>query len=313
MLHQEEYRAFSRQNPQLPIYIKDWYLDSVCHDGEWGAALAWQEESMVGALPYFVKQKAGFSYITMPPFVKMMGPYFTQADLSLTTQHEWLEQLIQQLPKIAAFTQQFHYSATNWLPFFWAGYRQSTRYSYWLSLKEGLEKVEKGMNRNMRRNIAKAENQLRLEFDCPIEIFYKINALSFKRQGLAPPYTLAQLEAHHAALQANKAGKIFSAVDEHNKIHGVAYLIWDNHSAYYHLAGEDPALRQSGAGIWLIWQAIQYTYEQLRLPIFDFEGSMIRPIEAIRRQFGAVQQPYSLVWKYDSRLFKILQMLKGNR
>lgn len=310
MLHQEEYRDFCRQNPQLPIYVKDWYLDSVCQDGEWGAALVRKEQTIVAALPYFLKHKAGFRYITMPSFVKMMGPYFAQADLPLTTQHEWLEQLIQQLPRVAAFTQQFHYSAANWLPFFWSGYQQSTRYSYCLSLKEGLDRVEKGINRNMRRNIAKATGQLQLGSECPIDRFYEINALSFKRQGLAPPYTLTQLENHHAALQANNSGKIFSAVDQDGKIHGVAYLIWDHHSAYYHLAGEDPALRQSGAGIWLIWQAIQYTYEQLGLPVFDFEGSMIRPIEAIRRQFGAVQQPYSLVWKYHNRLFRVLQVLK---
>jgi hypothetical protein len=75
------------------------------------------------------------------------------------------------------------------------------------------------------------------------------------------------------------------------------------------MAGDDPALRHSGAGILLAWEAIRYTHEVLKLPIFDFAGSMILPIERVRRQFGALQKPYFRVQKEWSPLWKMGKIL----
>lgn len=295
----------------MPVFAQDWYLDAACGEGLWEAATVRQDGRLVAALPYFLKQKAGFRYITMPPFVKMMGPYFADSPASLTQQHQLLEALIAQLPRVAAFKQSFHYSVANWLPFFWAGYRQTTRYSYQLSLQNGADAVLQGINRNMRRNLQKAQSQLVVNDDLSLADFYRINAMSFERQGLRLPYTFAQLQRHDDALQQRQCRRIFAAHDQQGRLHAASYLIWDAQSAWYHLSGDDPALRHSGGGILLIWEAIRFTAEQLHLPVFDFEGSMIRNIEAIRRQFGAVQQPYFAVWKYDSSLYKLIDRLRG--
>jgi phosphatidate phosphatase APP1 len=44
--------------------------------------------------------------------------------------------------------------------------------------------------------------------------------------------------------------------------------------------------------------------------VFDFEGSMIEPIERFFRGFGAVQTPYFHVSRSSSKLFKALKMLR---
>jgi hypothetical protein len=134
--------------------------------------------------------------------------------------------------------------------------------------------------------------------------------MSFDRQGLPMPYSGAQFARHDAALAANGARQLFFAVDAQERIHSAAYLIWDKQAAYYHLSGDDPALRESGAGILLIWEAIRYASEVLGLACFDFEGSMLPAVERIRVQFGAVQTPYFFVWKYGSRTFELLEKLK---
>jgi len=90
----------------------------------------------------------------------------------------------------------------------------------------------------------------------------------------------------------------------------VAYLIWDATTAYFLLAGDDPALRASGAGVLLAWEAICYASEVLGLDCFDFEGSMLPGVERMRVRFGAVQTPYFYVWKHNSRLFELLEKLK---
>lgn len=305
------YRQFCReQQNNLPVFAQDWYLDA-CGEGQWHAAVIEQGGGVVAALPYFLKHKAGFSCITMPPFVKMMGPYLADPSASLTEQHQLLEQLIAQLPPVAAFKQCFHYSSSNWLPFYWAGYRQTTRYSYRLNLENGAEAALQAINRNMRRNLQKAQAQLTVVHELNPEDFYRINAMSFERQGLQLPYSADQWRRHYAALQQQGCCCLFAAYDQQGRLHAAACLIWDAQSSWYHLSGDDPGLRQSGAGILLIAEAIRYTADRLRLPVFDFEGSMMRNIEAIRRQFGAAQQPYFAVWKYNSLLYRLIDRLRG--
>jgi hypothetical protein len=77
------------------------------------------------------------------------------------------------------------------------------------------------------------------------------------------------------------------------------------------MAGDDPQFRASGSGVLLQWKAIQFTQNELKLPIFDFEGSMIKAVEQGKRDFGASQQSYfrirkewSLLWKWGKILWR---------
>ena len=111
------YRQFCReQQRRLPVFAQDWYLDSACDGGRWDAAVVEQGGKIEAALPYLIKQKGGFRYITMPPFVKMMGPHLADPAVSLTEQHRLLEALIAQLPAVAAFKQCFIFSASIGMP-----------------------------------------------------------------------------------------------------------------------------------------------------------------------------------------------------
>ncbi len=306
----ETYRKFCKTEKDLPIFFQDWYLDAVCHPGTWDAAVSLQNGEIVAVMPYFLKQKWGFRYFTMPHFVKHLGPYIRPQFRAPKVSHSILQDLIQQLPKIDAFKQDFHPTLTNWLPFYWKGYQQTSRYIYILDLQPEIAEIRRNINRNMRRNIKKAEAKLTITDKFPLETFYAINKKSFKRQGVNIPYSFDLLKKHDKALQAHGARKIFYAVDEQKNIHSAAYLIWDQVSSYYHLSGDDPAFRSSGSGIFLIWKAIEYTKIELGLTTFDFEGSMMAKIEAIRRQFGAQQLAYSSVWKYHSRTYKLLDWLQ---
>ena len=75
-------------------------------------------------------------------------------------------------------------------------------------------------------------------------------------------------------------------------------MVWDDYTAYYLIGGADPELRNSGASSLLLWEAIQFAAQVSRT--FDFEGSMLKPVERFFRAFGAIQQPYMQVKKYNS-------------
>ena len=308
-MNQSAYREFCRNVPDLPVFVQDWYLDAVCKDGTWDAAVVSENGLTVGVLPYFLKRKYGFSYITMPLFVKHMGPFLLPEKRELKHENRIYGELISRLPKVDGFKQDFHPSAANWLPFFWAGYRQTTRYTYRLDIRDA-DRVYDGINRNMRRNIRHAETLLQVDSNGTPEELYRLNRMSFDRKGLQLPYAMAQFLAHDEALARRQARQLFFARDAEGRIHSAAHLIWDRNTAYYHIAGDDPGLRQSGSGILLTWRAIQFAADTLKLPVFDFEGSMLPEVENIRRQFGGRQTPYSRVWKDHSPLFRLINAIR---
>ncbi|GAB3723052.1 hypothetical protein GCM10027594_03970 [Hymenobacter agri] len=305
------YLDFCRTAPDVPVFAQPWYLDACAEGGTWDVVLAEEHGQVVAALPYFYKQKSLFQYATMPPFVKWLGPYLLPGFRGrLPKEHELLQALIAQLPDLAAFRQNFYPTVTNWLPFYWQQFRQTTYYTYRLHHLRDLARVEAGLGTGIRRDIRLARPQVRVVHDLPLAEFYRVNMLSFARQKLAPPYSLAQLRRLDAALAAAGQRQLFFAVDAQGQVHSVAYLIWDNTTAYFLLAGDDPARRASGAGVLLAWECIRYASEVLGLDCFDFEGSMLPGVERIRVRFGAVQTPYFYVWKHNSRLFKLLEQLK---
>jgi len=311
MVAKAHYRDFCRAAPDVPVFAQPWYLDACAAEGAWDVVLAREAGRVVAALPYFYKQKGPFRYVTMPLFVKMLGPYLLPEFRGvLPKEHALLADLIKQLPDFAAFKQNFHPSVSNWLPFYWRGFRQTTYYTYRLHGLQQLPDVAAGLSTGIRRDIRLARQRVRVVHDLPLSTFYAVNRLSFDRQGLRPPYSEAQFQRLDAALAAQNARQLFFAVDDQDRVHSVVYLIWDATTAYFLLAGDDPALRASGAGILLAWEAIRYASEVLGLSCFDFEGSMLPGVERVRVRFGAVQTPYFFVWKYNSRLFELLEKLK---
>lgn len=310
MSNRSAYQKFCREIPNLPIFMEPWYLEAAQEQERWDAVLVWEGDRVMAALPYFVKKQAIFKAIVLPVFVKYLGPVLHPSRRLLKYQHRYYAQLIDQLPRVDCFKQNFHPGVTNWLPFYWAGFQQSTRYTYRLAV-EDLESAFSGIAGNKRREINKAGKKLRLVHDLAPEAFYRVNKMSFDRQGISIPYRFDQFYRHHSALVEQEAGKMFFALDEQQNIHSVAYLIWDRQRAYFHLAGDDPTRRKSYAGFWLIWKCIAYTSQTLGLKEFDFEGSMLPDIEPVRRRFGAHQVPYSQIWKYNSSLYQILDLVKN--
>lgn len=128
MTRQEKYRAFADRIPDLPLFLQPWFLDAVCAGGVWDACMVEKGGRIVAALPYFLKRKFGISYIAMPQLCKFLGPYLLPEFRNLNDETRLYTALIDQLPqRLAAFQQDFNYGVSNWLPFYWRGFRQTTR------------------------------------------------------------------------------------------------------------------------------------------------------------------------------------------
>lgn len=315
MTDKDLYRKLCKTESTIPIFSKDWWLDAVCGHDHWDAVVIEKNGNIISAMPYYITQKKGFKVITMPPLTQAMGPWIKYPPNQkyankLSLEKELYLDLIKKLPDFDHFAQNFNYRVTNWLPFYWKGFEQTTRYTYIIENLGDLKEVFSRFKDNMRNKINKARKIVSVIDEGRIEDFYAINRKTFERQGIKIPYSLELIINKDKELAERNYRKIFFAVDKEGRIHSALYLIWDELSSYVHMAGEDPDLRKSGAGILLIYESIKFTKEILGLDCYDFEGSMIESVEEVRRSCGGVQKSYFSISKTNSRLLKCRNTLK---
>jgi CelD/BcsL family acetyltransferase involved in cellulose biosynthesis len=284
------------------IFQQPWWLDAVA-PGRWDEATVEDDGRVLARLPYVVRGRGPLRALTMPPLTQTLGPWVHRSNASPAHAHsqqtELLVALEAALPRADAFSQQFSPTMLNVLPFHWAGYRLEVQYTYRLEGLHSEEELWKGLRGNIRGKIRKARRQLVVRDDLGVDTFHAVWAKTFARQGLGPPVSLADLERIDAACAARDARAMLFAVDEADRVHAVAYAVWDEHAAFYLLGGGDPELRNSGATSLLVWEFIMRAREVT--DVFDFEGSMIEPVERFFRAFGGRQTPYLRVSRTTPR------------
>ena len=86
-----------------------------------------------------------------------------------------------------------------------------------------------------------------------------------------------------------------AATDSGGKIHAAEFMVWDAKRSYGLAGGHDTALGSSGGAVLLRLAMVEFA--ATRTAIFDFEGSMHRPIEASFRSFGAKRVGYQRIVK----------------
>lgn len=313
MTPRDRYRKLCEDEPTIPIFSRAWWLDAVCGNN-WDVCLVEKGGQILAAMPYSIKKRYGFTLLTHPQLTQTLGPWLRPSEAKysnrLGQEKDLLTALIVQLPDFAYFQQNWHHANTNWLPFYWQGFEQTTRYTYRLPDLLDLDAVWAGFRENVRRDIRKAENRFNLQVrnDVTINDFLTLNVQTFDRQGMVLPYSPAFVQRLDQSCAQHKARQIFIAEDEQGQKHAGVYIIWDEQSAYYLMGGGDPKLRTSGATSLCMWEAIKFATTKTKS--FDFEGSMIEPVERFFRAFGAIQTPYFSVSKTQSRIIETVRALK---
>ena len=278
-----------------PIYYQPWWLEAVS-PGNWDYAIVRRGTDIAAVMP-FVRRAYGRAGIAlgMPDMTFTLGPWMRLSEMDQSkqfTEHvDLMAELIDALPPHASFQQNFHYTVTNWLPFHWRGFSQTTGYTYVLDDLRDLDAVWAGFDPDIRWNIGKAGKSVRVVDDLGIETFNEVRVKSFARQGKESVWSLDFIRRVDKACELHDARKILFAIDSNNRIHAVAYIIWTEYAAYHAMGGGDPALRDSGANFLLIWEAIRYVRDVAKR--FDFEMDLAsETIEHFCRLFGGKLMPY---------------------
>lgn len=309
-----KYRILCDEEPTIPIFNQAWWLDSVAGDN-WAVVLVEKGGRVQAALPYTLNKRLGLTMIIQPLLTQHLGPWLraNQGKMTrvLAREKDLLQALYKQLPSHSYYAQNWHYACANWLPLHWLGYEQTTRYTYRINQIDDFDVLWSGLDTNIRTDIRKATNkeQVEVKTDLSIDDFLSLNKKVFARQGMVLPYSEDLVRRIDSAARFRNAGKSFIAVDDKGRHHAGVYIVWDSNSAYYLLGGGDPDLRNSGATSLCMWEAIKYASTVTKS--FDFEGSMIEPIERFFRAFGAVQTPYFSISKTNSKALKFYRCVRG--
>jgi len=308
MTNKQKYREFCKKEKDIPIFSKDWWLDSVCGKDNWDVILVEKGDEIFASLPFYKQKKAIFDIISMPKLTQTMGVYIKYPKgqkyyKRLSWEKEIMTMIIEQIPNVDSFSQNFNHTITNWLPFYWKGFNQTTRYTYVIE-NITIEELSKNLETNIRRRRRrKAEKTGVLVFESDdIDKFFELNKMTFERQNLKIPYTFYFVKRLYKACKENNAVKMYFAKDSEENVIAVNFLVYDNNTVYYLMGGIDPEKRNLGGMDVIQYESIKFALESGRK--FDFEGSMNESIEKYFRSFGSFQKPYFNISKTNSKLLK---------
>lgn len=285
------------------IFEEPWWLEAVA-PGQWDAAEISIDGRLIARLPYIKTKRVGFKLLGMPEYTQTLGYWIEDTGAKNSRKYarrkELISALIDQLPRGFSVDLALDHACDYLFPFKWKGFNLEIAYSYRIEEICNLDAIWNGLADNIRREIKKAQKILSVKDDHPIDDLIKMHNKTFERQGRKLRDHDELIKRLDFAVSSHQARKLLCAVDSENRIHAASYFVFDSNCCYYLIGGGDPELRTSGAASLLMWEGIKFASTVSRA--FDFEGSMIEPIERFFRAFGGKPTPYWRVTKFNLML-----------
>ena len=318
MSNKERYKEICEaEGDRIPLFLQHWWMEAVCGDKPWDVLLAEREGSVLAAMPCLVRHRMGMRYAIQPQLTPYSGPVFLypsgmRPERKASFEHRAAKMLIEQLRdmRLGYFQQNFSPDVTDWLPFHWAGYGQSTRYTYIIPDISDLDKVFAAFDPDQRqKNIRKLLPHVRLVEDTSPEQLAAWHERYWRSKGKRDvlPQSLMTRVARMAMARGN--GLILTLAHEDGTPLVSRFLAYDSRCAHSLFSAQNPDRRIPNASDALVWLALQRL--QGRTQAYDFEGSMEPSIEHYYRSFGARQVPYFSIERRRNPLLGALLRLKS--
>ncbi len=313
MTAKEKYSRFCSAQPDIPVYMRDWWLDCVCHPGRWDVLLYENNEGDIEAFMTLYIPYEGV--IAMPEYTRTMGVWFNPSikeelyRKELYRKQKICTYFIERLPGHRSYLQLFDPSFTDWLPFYWKGFKQTTRYNYILPDIADPDRLWASFNK-IKSDVKKAQRRfgLTIKRGVSIDELIRIDKETYKRQSIKEPGT-APLKRLAAAAKERNQGDIWGAYDAEGRLHAVLFFVWQESSTYAIACGRASDIPNTCATTLLIWESIRFASTVSKA--YDFHGSMLPGVEFINREFGAVQYPYFQLHKGKRGISKLFNAVKA--
>ena len=290
-----------------------WWMETVCHGKCWDVALAERDGKTEGLLPYCFGRKMGLTYILQPQLTQYSGPFLFYPDgmdenRRVAFEHRVCNALIDQMMSLnpAVVVQHLSPRLTNWLPFYWNGFEQTTRYTYRIEDISNPDKVFAGFDHGQRqKKIVNLQRDVQFFVnDVSPEEFALMHVEYWRSRGRNDLLD-NEFIAHVCRIAISRnSGFIASLRDAHNSLVAARFVVYDEQCAFSLMSAFNRELYFNGAGEVLVWNVLCYLSDKTKA--YDFEGSMDKGVENFYRSFGAVQTQYFEVSKYKNWFFRRL-------
>lgn len=265
---------------------------------------------LIGTFPIHTTRKFGLPVLMRSPFTPYNGPYFSK---DIESSKRFFETRRFFLSEIASHIGQQRLSlcclsmdpaCTDCMPFRWRGYKVIPGFTYRIKLTKPKKEIQANFSSARRRNIRSAlRDSLRIESLESYSLVESLAQKTFDRQNKRFPVDALRRILYDVTCPENSFA--FAAFDGSKPI-ACVFCVFDKHTAYYLIGGYDSADAHPGAGAACMEAAI-FKSKSLGLKTFDFEGSVIPPIERYFRGFGGELTSF---WTANRAWFPVEVILK---
>ena len=255
--------------------------------------------SLRGGFNLWEQRKFGLQLLRNPPFTPHIGPFFERRTINASArtdeQRAVVEAMAEYLSRGNAAVNSLGLSlgVTDCLPYYWRGWKVVPNYTYRIDLAQDEDSLLAALSKGRRNDVRKAHRDgITVEEAADTSAIRALVMETYARQAMPCPsapmdviFKALPLGEHSYCLVAQMNGRPVACV----------YVIHDARTAFYLIGGYADGAHH-GAGALAMWHAIARAKE-LGLEVFDFEGSVIPPIERYFRGFGGRLTPYFSVHK----------------
>jgi len=292
------------------------FFDRVAWTSLWGDALTrvgiyGAGGHLRGGFCVAERRKFGLRILRNPPYTPRIGPFFeyrTTNPAARTSEHRDVQEAMAAFSSsrgAAVVTLGLSLGTTDCLPFYWRGFKVVPRYTYRIGLRREAGEVLSGMSVDRRNDVTKAEHDgIEVTEMRDVEHLRSLVMDTYARQHKAFP--VDEMDRVLSAFPPGASSFGFLAASGGRPMVAV-YTVHDKETAFCLLTGYCSSGAHRGAGALAMVKTILKAQE-MGLATFDFEGSVIPPIEKYYRGFGGTLTPYFSVnkaWLPIEMLLKI--------
>ncbi len=271
------------------------------------------DEQLIGTFHLHFEKKMGFTFIKTPHYMPSIGLVYDNRTQNEANSLSFNKKVID---KVCEFIQSLSYGVVSIAlppfvidtqPFFWNKFKVIPNYTYRLNLGLSAEDIEKRFSPEHRNSIKKAaKDGVEVKPCNDYAIIKKMILKTFEQKG----ERVNENNINDILFKiANPENSFAFAAWLNGEVIAATFCLYDTKCCYYLLGGYSSDSKQHGAGASCVHNSILKA-KQLNIPLFDFEGSMIKDVERYFRSFGGDLVPYYTINKAKLPFEMILKLIK---
>jgi hypothetical protein len=293
------YEQLLERSRTRSVFAESWWLDAAT-----GTPDAWTPNLLLdangdarAAWPMVTRSTARGVVGTGAPYTPWLGPQLPERAGTIANRTSADVELLRELARLLAG--HAHVEAAclpeldYWTPLSWHGFEQTTRTTWRIEAATAAVDLRGGMRKKTRAALVAAERDGLVARPGTVEELLLACDATFAHQGAAGAPARDALERLARAAIARDRGEVLAVDAPDGQLASAGLFVRDDRRAYNLANGRIATADASGAPTVLLTAAIERALD--RGLGFDFEGSMLEPVEHFVRGFGGAPVGYSVV------------------